>query len=133
MYGARTVHHFIYGRPTQVESDHKPLQYILNRPLHQAPHRLQRMMLSLERYDLKVEYLPGSELSVADALSTEILIPDLEANEVQLTVHLPIEPDKYAEVQKATSDDPVMQALSTVVLNGWSGNKEELPSNVREY
>ena len=96
------------------------------------------MMLTLQRYDLKVKYLP--ELSVADALSrshlqetTETLIPDLEVNEVQLTVHLPISPEKYAEFQKATADDPTMQALSTVVLNGWPGNKEELSGNVRGY
>ena len=84
--GTQKFHQFIYGRPTQVESDHKPLQYILSKPLHQAPLRLQKMMLTLQRYDLKVKYLgPGSELSVADALSrsylhesTETLIPDLK-------------------------------------------------------
>ena len=137
VYGAQKFHQFIYGRPTQVESDHK--QYILNSPLHQAPLRLQKMMLTLQRYDLKVKYLPGSELSVADALSrsylqetSKILIPDLEVNEVQLTVHLSITPEKYAEFQKDTADDQVMQALSTVVLDGWPGNKEELPGSVRE-
>ena len=104
MYGAQKFHQFIYGRPTHVESDHKPLQYILSKPLHQAPLRLQKMMLTLQRYDLKVKYRPGSELSVADALSrsylqetTETLIPDLEVNEVQLIAHLPISPETYAE------------------------------------
>ena len=140
VYGAQKFQQFIYGRPTHVESDHKPLQYILSKPLHQAPLRLQKMMLTLQRYDLKVKYLPGSELSVADALSrsylqetTETLIPDLEVNEVQLTAHLPISPEKYAEFQKATADDPTMQALRSVVLNGWPGKKEELPGNVCEY
>ena len=42
VYGAEKFHQFIYGRPTVVESDHKPLQYILNRPLHLAPLRLQK-------------------------------------------------------------------------------------------
>jgi len=84
VYGAQKFHQFIYGRPTVVESDHKPLQYILNGPLHQAPLRLQKMMLTLQRYDLKVKYRPGVELSVADALSRShlpetavTLIPDL--------------------------------------------------------
>ena len=88
-------------------------------------------MLTLQRYDLKVKYLPGSELSVADALSrsylqetTETLNPDLEVNEVQLAAHLPISPEKYAESQKATADAPAMEALSTVVLNGWPAKKE---------
>ena len=140
VYGAQKFHQFIYGSPTHIESDHKPLQCILSKPLHQAPLRLRKMMLTLQRYDLKVKYLPGSELPVANALSrsylqetTETLIPHLEVNEVQLTVHLPISPEKYAGFQKATADDPAMRALITVVLNGWPGNKDELPGNVREY
>jgi len=40
----QTFHQFIYVRSTVVESDHKPLQYILNRSLHQAPLRLQKMI-----------------------------------------------------------------------------------------
>ena len=67
------------------------------------------MMLVLKRYDLKVKYVPGSELSVADALSraylektNESLIPDLEVNEVQLTAHLPISQERYSEFQQAT-------------------------------
>ena len=60
------------------------------------------MMLTLQRYDLKVKYRPGVELLVVDALSrsylqetTETLILDLEVNEVHLTTHLPISPEKY--------------------------------------
>ena len=139
LYGAQKFHQFIYGKPTQLESDHKPLPYILSKPLHQAPLRLRKMLLTLQRYDLKVKYLPHSELYVADALSrcylqetTETVIPDLEVNDVQLTTHLPISTEKYAEFQKATADYPAMEALSTVVLNGWPGNKDELPRNVRE-
>ena len=71
------------------ETDPKLLQYILNKPLHEATLRLQKMMLILQRYELKVKYVPGSEPSVADALSRayleetkESLISDLEVNEV---------------------------------------------------
>ena len=98
------------------------------------------MMLILQRYDLKVKYLPGSELSVADALSRayleetkESLIPDLEVNEVPLTAHFPISQERYSEFQQATAADPTLQALSTVVRNGWPCPKPELPLAVREY
>ena len=69
VYGEQKFHQYIYGRTTDVETDHKPLQYILNKPLHEAPLRLQKMMLILQRYYVKVKYVPGTELSVADALS----------------------------------------------------------------
>ena len=64
VYGVQKFHRYIYGKTTDVETDHKPLQYILNKPLHEAPLRLQKMMLILQWYDLKVKYVPGSELSV---------------------------------------------------------------------
>ena len=99
VYGVQKLkkfHQYIYGRTTDVETDHKPLQCISNKPLHEAPLRLQKMMLILQRYDLKVKYVPGSELSVADALSRayleetkESLIPDLEVDEVHLQLTFP--------------------------------------------
>ena len=98
------------------------------------------MMLILQQYDLKVKYAPGSELSVADALSRacleetqESLVPDLGVNELQLTAHLPISQEIYSEFQKATSDDPTLHALSTVVRNGRPCHKRELPFAVCEY
>ena len=54
-------------------------------------------------------------------------------NKIHLTAHFPISPEKYAEFQNATADDAAMQELSTVVLNGWPANKEELHRNVHEY
>ena len=73
------------------------------------------MMLILQRYELKVKYVPGSELSVADALSRayleetkESLISDLEVNEVQLTPHLPISRKRYCAFQQATAADPTL-------------------------
>ena len=98
------------------------------------------MTLILQRYDLKVKYVPGSELSVADALnrayseeSKESVIPDLEVNKVQLTAHLPISQERYSKSQQATANDPTLQALTTVVRNGWSCHRRELPLAVREY
>ena len=73
VYGVQKFHQYIYGRTTDVETDYKPLQYILNKPLREAPLRLQKMMLILQLYDLKVKYVPGSERYVADALSRAYL------------------------------------------------------------
>ena len=40
-------HQYTYGRSVIVESDHKPLESILAKPLVSAPKRLQRMILRL--------------------------------------------------------------------------------------
>ena len=43
VFGCMKFHDYIYGMPNVgVESDHKPLEVILKKPLHQAPVRLQK-------------------------------------------------------------------------------------------
>ena len=48
---------FTFGRTVHVQSDHKPLESILKKPLHRAPKRLQSMMLRLQRYDILLSYV----------------------------------------------------------------------------
>lgn len=55
-----------------VQSDHKPLESIMRKPLGAAPSRLQRMLLQLQRYDLNVTYTPGKDL-IADTLSRAVI------------------------------------------------------------
>ena len=51
------------------ESDHKPLEMITLKNLVAAPPRLQRMLLCLQQYDVTVQYCPGKEMLLIDALS----------------------------------------------------------------
>ena len=69
VFSTERFHQYTYGRSVIVESDHKPLETILAKPLVSAPKRLQRMILRLQRYDLDVRYKKGSELHLADTLS----------------------------------------------------------------
>ena len=54
-------------------TDHRPLQSIFNKTLHQAPARLQRFLLQLQKYDLQVTYKPGKYVYVADTPSRSYL------------------------------------------------------------
>jgi hypothetical protein len=56
-----------------VWSDHKPLESILKKPLHAAPKRLQRMLLQLQKYDIRLQYTTGKEMYIADTLSRAYL------------------------------------------------------------
>ncbi|KAG7470251.1 hypothetical protein JOB18_004401 [Solea senegalensis] len=62
----RKFHQHAYGVRVDVQSDHKPLENILKKPLDTALSRLQRMLLQLQKYDLNVLYKPGKELLIAD-------------------------------------------------------------------
>ena len=69
VFGAERFHQYIYGRPVEISTDHKPLEAILKKSLSAAPPRLQRMILRLQTYDVNVRHKPGKEIPVADTLS----------------------------------------------------------------
>ena len=56
-----------------LKTDHKPLETILKKPIHQAPLRLQKMILRTKPYALNVRYIPGTHLVLAYALSRAFL------------------------------------------------------------
>ncbi|KAL7849545.1 hypothetical protein SRHO_G00211680 [Serrasalmus rhombeus] len=88
VFGVERFHQFVYGSEINVQTDHKPLEAIMKKPLTRAPARIQRLLMRLHRYQLRVQYKPGKEMQVADALSRAYLpqtdVPDAET-EAQLT------------------------------------------------
>ena len=69
MFACERFHIYIYGRKVIVETDHQPLIAISKKQLCDAPPRLQRLLLRIQKYDLMLEYTPGKLLVVADTLS----------------------------------------------------------------
>ena len=69
VFSVEKFHQYTFGRPVKVQSDHKPLEAILQKPLSSAPKRLQGMMLRLQGYDISVTYKKGKEMLLADTLS----------------------------------------------------------------
>ena len=50
---------YLFGREVTVETDHKPLEAIIKKPLLTAPKRLKRMIMRLQNYQMKVVYKNG--------------------------------------------------------------------------
>ena len=70
VFACRKFDQFIYGHPSVIiHSDHRPLESIFKMSMLEPPKRLQRMLLAVQRYDIKVVYKPGSEQLVADMMS----------------------------------------------------------------
>lgn len=139
VYGCEKFHQYVYGKEITIESDHKPLESIFKKPLHQAPMRLQRMLLRLQRYNLKVMYKPGMELYIADALSRaylheqkeNLLEEDLAVNWITSQLH--ISDQKQDAFKKATAEDAEMQMLKKAVLNGWANERPMMPRSIQQY
>ena len=131
---------YIFGRElVHVETDHKPLESIMQKPLNSAPKFLQRMLLRLQRYNLRVRYKKGEKMYVADTLSRTYL-PEVnvceaiqELEEVDNTWSLTLSNSSLQRIMQASKEDPVLQSLKEAILHGWPGDKSEVPEVLRAY
>jgi len=57
------------GNQVNVETDHKPLVVLVDKPIGLCTPRIQRMRLQLQSYSYQLQYKPGKELYLADTLS----------------------------------------------------------------
>lgn len=153
MFALERFDHYVYGRPVQVESDHKPLQPITSKPLLCAPRRLQRMLLRMQRYDYCIQYRPGKELLIADTLSRApvqlseedtacandfadvamVSDNDLEIEHVNATEELPIPGPQVARLRAETERDEVLQSLAAVIQAGWPTEVLDVTPCLRPY
>ena len=140
LFGCKRFHQYIYGRPVKVETDHKPLVSIMKKSLLDAPARLQRMILQLQRYDLEIVHLPGKCIPVADTLSRKFLsdtYPDFsesfEAQVHMVTSNLPVSDRKMLEIEKASLTDPQFRILRSTILKGWPNMHQECPAEILDY
>ena len=142
VFAVQKFHQYVYGKETvQVESDHKPLEAIMRKPLCKAPPRLQRLMLKLQPYDLSITYVPGKHMYMADTLSraylesepSETLNDELTYVVHSLVTNLSVTAAKLAEFQRATIEDPVLQKVSSLCHTGWPRGAKNVPIDVRKY
>ncbi|KAL7864418.1 hypothetical protein AOLI_G00158380 [Acnodon oligacanthus] len=121
---------YIYGKPIIVETDHQPLVTILKKPIHAAPARLQRMLLQLQSYDITLVYKKGKLMYVADTLSRALNSQNFQ-NMVEddtfevMSVNY-ISTARLEDLRRHTTEDRVLQTLSTVIQQGWPPRKSQL-------
>jgi transposase InsO family protein len=138
VFGLERFHHYVYGRQVLVETDHKPLEAIVRKNLANAPPRLSRMLLRLQRYDTEVKYVPGKEIPLADALSriTPSAAGDIKG--LDISVHemraiLQATPACLESIKQETSRNPEMSALREVICNGWPSLRIDCPQRLIGY
>ena len=90
--------------------------------------RLQSMLLKLQPYDLHVQYVPGTEIPIDDALSRANLPntePDEESIMVNMVDFVTITPTRYQDFQTRTADE--LNELHPIILKGWPDTKSDTP------
>ena len=134
---------YTYGRCVEVETDHKPLVSIVKKSLTSAPPRLQRMLLRLQRYEIKMTYKPGKEMIIADTLSRAYLTDkdtnnDQMNDEIEGFVHavvnrIPVSEEGLEQIRKETARDETMQLLTSTIRTGWPETRKQVSSTIQDF
>lgn len=145
VFACEKFYTYIYGRnDVTIETDHKPLVSILNKPLAGAPTRLQRMLIRLQPYTFKLVYKPGRYLYIADTLSRAVAPSsgteseprddlDVRAQVCAIAASNPLSDSHFMELQKYTELDEEMQELIRVINDGWPMDKNILMDVLKPY
>ena len=134
-FACTKFHQYIYGKCTNVQTDHLSLESILRKPIAKASTGLQRMMLQLQPYTRNVMYVPGKLMYVEDTLSRAFIRgepscgapDDMKVLVDNLVENLPATADKLEEFRRVIRYDPVMQCLRRFIQYGWPKHKSAVP------
>ena len=136
VWGCIKSHHYLYNRKFVCQSDHKPLQDIHLKYLNDAPPRLQRLLLKLQPYDITMNYVPGSQVPVADALNRVSPSGSTEMKGLDVTIH-EITPDlshiQIETIQQATKEDPTLQPLMKQLMEGLPEHVKQVPRDLKSF
>lgn len=125
VYGLEHFHYYTYGRKVTIQTDHKPILGLSKKLYDTISPRLQRMLLRLNRYNIKLEYVPGKELLIADALSraqstTETFDEGMtQESAVRINLLTQASSEKWKEIAELTKQDLEMQDVIYHIKNGW--------------
>ena len=141
LFGCERFHQYIYGKKVHVESDHKPLESIMKKPLSNAPPRLQRMLLRLQKYDIHLTHKAGKWMILADTLSrAHVMDMDEKLPEEDgiAQIHMiyancAATDEKLETIKQETCLDLHLKTLLWYINNGWPRNKEDVSEVLRVY
>lgn len=141
VYGCEKVHYYVFMNKFAVYSNQKPLENILNKPLHKIPGQLQKFVLRLQKYNFKVKYIPGKDMHIADNTLSRapIELKPVDADETsQLQVDLIMDSssmsvNKKEEFIRKTNNDVILNKVKDRIINGWPYEKQYCPLESMEY
>ena len=94
------------------------------------------MILNVGGYDVEIHYIPGSKQVLAGTLSrASVHSDDSGADEEfkEINLVLSVSDERYEEFQNETKTDPKLQAVLTMVKNGWPDTKVQVPVEAKLY
>ena len=141
LFSMKKFHTYVAGRKVIVYNDHKPLEFIVQKPLATAPRRLQRMLLALQYYDFKYVYTPGKNLHLADTLSRAPLstsrdsdsVDTTEIEQIYLVQFLNMTDKTLTGVKTQSAMDPELCEIQPYVTVQCWPDKNTLPIHLKKF
>ena len=137
VFGCERFHKLLYGsKSITIESDHKPLENIMRKPIHAAPLRIQRMMLKLQPYEFKLIHKKGKDMGLADCLSR---LPLSESgkqtmdDELMVLVTETLSCTSHDKIANATANDEQLQIVKQIVIAGWPETRNEVQDEAKPF
>ena len=138
--GVEKFHTFSYGRSTIISSNHKPLTSIVRKDLVNAPPRLQRLLLRLQKYNVTIWYKAGKNMIFADHLSRNVnsdsskvpTIPGLNLDISSLELNASL--SKLECIRQESECDPQMlMPKELLIIQGWPKDIRQCPIPIRPF
>ncbi|KAJ8880428.1 hypothetical protein PR048_016897 [Dryococelus australis] len=110
----KKFHEYIWGnQEVTIETEHKPLEVIFKKPLHDSPIRLHR-----------IQHIEHDCHNIAE--------PDARAvYEVQVVI--PMSAQRIAQLKDAIHTSTELPALCQFILHGWPDTIQQVADNLRKY
>lgn len=138
-FGLQHFHFYTYGRKILVESDHKPLIGLKDKPFEDITPRLQRLLFKTLRYDYELHYIPGKELISADALSRAPQNVEFPMEEVDFSLKLNVNvlttasDVRWNQLKCQTTEDGELKTVVNYIEAGWPESFKSMKENVKPF
>ena len=137
VWSIKRFHRYLYARPFQLYTDHKPLELILH-PNKLIPEmgtsRIQRWALILSHYNYSIKFRPTEKHANADVCSRYPLAETNDGmitDEIKSIFSLQIEDDKplldSQLIARLSRKDPTISKVIYCVMEGWPERPNHVP------
>lgn len=124
VFALNKLKNYLFGATFVVETDHKPLLSIFNKPIDKLSNRLQRWVLNTQHFDFVLKHIPGKLNYIADGLSRNSIADDSsdgwdDMSEYTICFLLKEAPLNMRDVATATFNDSHMRLLIAAIKEGF--------------